>query len=113
MNSTESSTAANVRDLFETEVVPRAAAAKLFPTAADPAAATYYVRRTATTMTPSSFEILSGASRQAIEDGLTALWTEQRPDWVPLAPRVAALAAELHQVQEQEEELSPFIYVMF
>lgn len=112
MNSTESSTATNVRDFFDAEVAPRAAAA-LFPTAADPAAETYYVRRRSTTMTPSSFEILGGATQQAIEDGLKALWTEQRPDWVPLAPRVAALAAELHQVQEQEEELSPFIYVMF
>ena len=113
MNSTESTTSTNVRDFFDTEVAPRSAAAALFPTAADPAATTYYVRRRHTTMTPASFEILSGANQQAIEDGLKAMWAEQRPDWVPLAPRVAALAGELHHVQEQEEELSPFIYVMF
>ena len=71
-------------------------------------------------MSPASFELMEGCSRESIEEGLRVMWGEKNPEMTRLAPTVARLAAELHEElsaaqegQRIEGELSPFIYVMF
>ncbi len=108
MNLTE---VPSLKELFSAEVGGEHRA--LFPLGTDPDSTTYYIRRRETTMSPAAFELMQGCSRESIERGLRAMWEEKNPEMTRLAPTVARLAAELHQGQQIDGELSPFIYVMF
>lgn len=49
-----------------------------------------------------------------LSDALSRLWAEQNtPELKPLAKPMEKLAQNLYSVDEQNEEVSPFIYVMY
>ena len=111
--------AARVQEVFTTGILPiheklREAGRQYFPTAAEPAAASYYVPRARNTLAPADFELGGGASVEGFEQAMRELWTAQGcPELVPLAPALADLARAVRLREELSEEVSPFIYVMF
>ena len=109
----------SLAEFFGAEVAG-GAGRSLFPIGPDPDCESYYIRRAETAMSPASFELMEGCSRESIEEGLRVMWEGKNPEMTRLAPTVARLAVELHDrlkpVLPEEEtgaELSPFIYVMF
>jgi len=108
-----------IRRFFDAELLPLAERRRRegrasFPTHPDPAAATYYQTRSKTSMAPRDFEVSGTESVAAFEKALADLWRPQGyADLVAVAPGMARLAAMLQQREEQSEEISPFIYVMF
>lgn len=85
-----------------------------FPVKGDPNATTYYIKRDKTTMAPEDFEVVGCDAVESFREALIDLWRSQgHPQLTGLAPGLSRLAESLHQVEEQNEEVSPFIYVMF
>ncbi len=65
-------------------------------------------------MDPASFEVAGCNSFDSFEKALTDMWTSQgSPELAALAPTLSKLAKSIYLVEEQSEEVSPFIYVMF
>lgn len=80
----------------------------------DEAAESYYVEPTKGLMRPEDFELRAGESVENFVRELAALWTsEGLEDLAAMAPRLAALAAEVREDEEQPDDVSPFMYVMF
>ncbi len=108
-----------IRRFFEKRLMPAAERVKarrgeLFPLHPEPDADTYYRPRSRATMTRRDFELPGLDSPDALGPALARLW-EQRdlPELAALATEMAGLASELREVEEADEEVSPFIYVMF
>lgn len=77
-------------------------------------AESYYVEPTKGSMRPEDFELRAGESAEDFVRELAALWTsEGREELAAMAPRLAALAAEVGEDEEQPDDVSPFMYVMF
>jgi hypothetical protein len=119
MNSTDPGTPdPRVRALFDrmTAIAQslRADGREPFPMRPDPAAATYYTRRTATEMRREDFHVPACDSPEAFEKALVEYWKQQGlPELCELAPRIGALARDLCLKEEQADEVSPFVYAMF
>jgi hypothetical protein len=122
MSSTDRTAAAKakaVRTFFDKELMPLAqrlegAGRPMFPTGADPGAATYFKTRVKTTMSREDFVLPGlespGAFAQAVRDH----WQRSKfPEMAALAPSMGKLAEQLRGEPEKDEEVSPFIYVMF
>ena len=85
-----------------------------FPTKGDPSAPSYYINRKKRTMDPDDFESAGCGSLDTLERELTELWKSRGcEELLTLVPSLAALARSLYDVGEQDEEVSPFIYVMY
>jgi hypothetical protein len=110
---------AAVRAFFDKELMPLAAKLKgagrpMFPAGADPAAATYFKTRAKTTMAKEDFVVNGVESPAAFATSLKAYWQSSRfPEMAVLAPSMGRLAEQLRGEPERDEEVSPFIYVMF
>ena len=77
-------------------------------------AESYYVEPTKSLMRPEDFELRAGESVEGFVRELAALWaSEGREELALMAPRLAALAAEVSEDEEQPDDVSPFMYVMF
>ncbi len=120
MNSTDGdSITALIRSFHAEEIVPLAARLAArgkspFPLGFDPQARSYFVERTQRTMEPADFEVFGPESPGDFEQALARLWTQQGwTELAPLAPRLAEIARALYFVEDQDDEVSPFIYVMF
>src|SRR5262249_20656910 len=127
MSSTDGSTGggrdqaklAAVRAFFDQELMPLASRLKtagrpMFPTGADPAAASYFKARTKTGMAKEDFVVSGVESPGAFATALGAYWRASRfPEMAALAPSMGKLAERLRGEPEKDEEVSPFIYVMF
>jgi hypothetical protein len=84
-----------------------------FPLAPDAEAASYYVTRRRRAATADDFDVLGCCTTEELVDRLQRMWTEQgREDLVRLAPEFAALAAGL-AAEAAQEEVDPFVYVMY
>ena len=80
----------------------------------DSSAESYYVEPTKREMMPEDFELRAGESVEEFVRALAALWaSEGREELAAMAPRLAALAAEVREDEEQSDDVSPFMYVMF
>jgi hypothetical protein len=80
----------------------------------DAAAESYYVEPTKREMRPEDFELRAADSLEDFVRELAALWSsEGREELAAMAPRLAALAAEVRTDEEQTDDVSPFMYVMF
>jgi hypothetical protein len=80
----------------------------------DPKADSYYITRRRRTMTRSDFESAGCRSPDSFPDDLTRLWKgEGREDLLSLIPGLAKLARGLYNLQDQSDEVSPFVYVMY
>jgi len=108
-----------IQHFFEHELMPLASETKRqqdvipwIPIDAD--ASTYYITRQKTTMSKQDFESGGHSSVETIAADLTAFWNEHDDaNMCKLAPSLSALAKELRVVEDQNEEISPFVYVMF
>jgi hypothetical protein len=80
----------------------------------DAAAESYYVEPTKREMRPEDFELRAADSVEDFVRELAALWSsEGREELAAMAPRLAALAAEVRENEGQTDDVSPFMYVMF
>lgn len=80
----------------------------------DAADTTAYVRRTRTEMAPADFEQADVTTPEELERRLCILWEAQGcAELLPLARPLARLAHDLRTDEEQDADVSPFIYVMF
>jgi len=108
-----------VRSFFDKELMPlasklRAAGRPMFPTAGEPAASTYFKTRAKTAMAKEDFVVNGVESPAAFADGLGAYWRASRfPEMAALSPSMGKLAEQLRGEPEKDDEVSPFIYVMF
>ena len=104
---------------FREVLVPAAQAEResgreFFALRPDAEAESYYVEPTKSLMRPEDFELRAGESVEDFVRELAALWaSEGREGLAAMAPRLAALAAEVREDEEQRDDVSPFMYVMF
>lgn len=115
----DDATLTEVRRFFCKALMPLARRLKyegrvFFPVKAEPQLQTYYVTRDKTSMVSEDFEMAGCDSIDNLEEALINMWTSQGyPELNTLAPALTKLAQSLHFVEEQNEEVSPFVYVMF
>ena len=92
----------------------RATGREFFALRPEASAESYYVEPTKRSMAPEDFELRAADSVEDFVRELAALWaSEGREGLAALAPRLAALAAEVREDEEQRDDVSPFMYVMF
>jgi hypothetical protein len=92
----------------------RASGREFFALRPDASSESYYVEPTKREMKPEDFELRASESIEAFVRELAALWSsEGREDLAAMAPRLASLASELREDEEQSDDVSPFMYVMF
>ena len=85
-----------------------------FPTGFDPIARSYYMSRKKTSMDKADFELTSCYSTDGLRQYLHEMWTDQGDsELAALACEMSHLADLLYQIEDETEEVSPFIYVMF
>ncbi|MBL7124598.1 MAG: hypothetical protein ISS51_00680 [Dehalococcoidales bacterium] len=120
MNSTrDDDTLLEVTRFFFEELMPLAKKLQdegkaFFSVKPNPNAQTYYKKREKTIMHPESFEVVGCDSFDSFEEALIDMWTSQGySELTKLAPTLLKLAKSLYFVEEQSEDISPFIYVMF
>lgn len=126
MNSTEARgeerdalKAQRASDFFREVLVPlalkeRESGREFFALRPEASAESYYVEPTKREMRPEDFELRAGESVEEFVRELAALWSsEGREELAATAPRLAALAAEVREDEEQPDDVSPFMYVMF
>jgi hypothetical protein len=119
MSSTNAAKLAAVRAFFGEELMPLAAKLKgagrpMFPTGADAAASTYFKTRTNTAMSRADFVVHGTESPEAFVQAMQAYWERSLlPEMAVLAPTMAKLAVQLRGAPEKNDEVSPFMYVMF
>lgn len=124
MSSTERPTTdpakqAAVRAFFDKELMPlaqrlKAAGRPMFPTRADPNATTYFKTRARTVTAREDFTLGGVESPAAFAAAMEAFWKRSAfPEMTALAPSMGRLAEALRGQPEKDEDVSPFIYVMF
>jgi hypothetical protein len=93
----------------------RAAGREFFAPRPDAEAESYYVEPTRRVTTREDFELRAADSVEEFVRGLAALWASEGREELAaaMAPRLAALAAEVREDGEQRDDVSPFMYVMF
>jgi hypothetical protein len=100
--------------LVPVALVERERGRAFFALRPDASAESYYVEPTKRAMKPEDFELRAADSVEEFVRELAALWaSEGREELASMAPRLAALASELREDEEQTDDVSPFMYVMF
>lgn len=106
-------------DFFNEVLVPvalseRASGREFFALRPDVEAESYYVEPTKRAMKPEDFELRASESIEEFVRELATLWSsEGREELAAMAPRLASLASELREDEQQSDDVSPFMYVMF
>ena len=123
MNLTKTKQKANIhpkiQHFFEQELMPLTAKIKqqqeIIPWVhLDADAITYYKTRPKTTMSKEDFEIGGHSTLESFAADLTSFWDDNKDyNFCELVPQLVELASELHVDEGQNEEISPYIYVMF
>ena len=123
MNSTNIQQKANIhpkiQNFFEQELMLLATELKqqgdIIPwVSLDADASTYYKTRQKTSMSKQDFEIGGHSTLETFAADLTAFWENNDDSKLcKLIPSLTELANELYFVEDESEELSPYIYVMF
>ena len=123
MNSTNIQQKANIhpkiQNFFEQELMLLATELKqqgdIIPwISLDADASTYYKTRQKTSMSKQDFEIGGHSTLESFAADLTAFWENNDDSKIcKLIPSLTELANELYFVEDESEELSPYIYVMF
>jgi len=123
MNSTNIQQKANIhpkiQNFFEQELMLLATELKqqgdIIPwVSLDADASTYYKTRQKTSMSKQDFEIGGHSTLETFAADLTAFWENNDDSKIcKLIPSLTELANELYFVEDESEELSPYIYVMF
>jgi hypothetical protein len=108
-----------LRVLFLQQLVPladriKSSGVEFLASSLDPKAETYYVTREKRTMSRADFEWGGCSSVDAFPAQLAELWrTQGHEELATLAPVLGKLAAALQTEETQDEDVSPFIYVMY
>lgn len=106
-------------DFFREVLVPaarseREAGREFFALRPDAEAESYFAEPAKGSMRPEDFELRACESVEDFVRELAALWaSEGREGLAAMAPRLAALAAGVREDEEQTDDVSPFMYVMF
>lgn len=106
-------------DFFREVLVPvalkeRESGREFFALRPEAEAESYFVEPTKREMRPEDFELRACESVEEFVRELAALWaSEGREGLASMAPRLAALASEVREDEEQPDDVSPFMYVMF
>ncbi len=106
-------------DFFNEVLVPvalggRESGREFFALRPDAETESYYVEPTKRAMKPEDFELRAADSVEDFISELAALWvSEGRDELASMAPRLLALASEVREDEEQADDVSPFMYVMF
>lgn len=106
-------------DFFREVLVPlalkeRESGREFFALRPEASAESYYVEPAKREMRPEDFELRACESVEEFVRELAALWSsEGREELAAMAPRLAELAAEVRDDEEQPDDVSPFMYVMF
>lgn len=80
----------------------------------NPGAKTYYVKRRKTSMLREDFETPCSHLPQDFDSQLAELWKSQGfAELTILVKSLSKLVSLLYQIEEQGEEISPFIYIMY
>ncbi len=92
----------------------RAMGREFFALRGDDAVESYYVEPTNRVMESEDFELRASESIEEFVRELAALWSSEGcEELAAMAPRLAALASEVREAEEQTDDVSPFMYVMF
>ena len=120
MNSTSDKNISKADEFFFEVLVPLA---KMLHSKNDPiffhkkpdlAKETYFITRKKVTMAPEDFEVEGCNSPEDLKKALISLWITEGHTALPImADAIVELAESVHQTEEQNSEVSPFIYVMF
>ena len=108
-----------IQHFFEQELMPLTAKIKqqqeIIPwVRLDADAITYYKTRPKTTMSKEDFEIGGHSTLESFAADLTSFWDDNKDyNFCELVPQLVELASELRVDEDQNEEISPYIYVMF
>lgn len=107
-------------DFFNEVLVPvalreRERGREFFALRPDASAESYYVEPTKRAMRQEDFELRAADSVEEFVRELAALWASEGREELAaaMAPRLAALASEVREDEEQTDDVSPFMYVMF
>ena len=121
MSSTEDQVegAVEIARFFDEHVLPMSIAARTrgepaFPPGPDPKLDSYWVIRARPSMRAEDFRAPSCLDVDELAACLAAHWTRAgRGELAALAPQFAELARISRTTEEQDAEVSPFIYTMF
>ena len=120
MSSTdEARLARRLHRFFDERVLPASRAARerrgeLFERHPDPARESYWLERPRRAMRREDFELAGLESPEHLGRALAALWkARDMPELAALAGELGELAGDLRQTEQEADEVSPFIYVMF
>ena len=108
-----------IQIFFEQELMKLAAEMKqqkdIIPwVALDASAHTYYKTRQKISMSKHDFEIGGHSTLETFAADLTEFWKNNHDSKLcKLVPSLAELANELYVVEDENEEVSPYVYVMF
>ena len=108
-----------IQHFFEQELMPLTAKIKqqqkIIPWVhMDADAITYYKTRPKTTMSKEDFETGGHSTLESFAADLTSFWDDNKDyNLCELVPQLVELASELRVDEDQNEEISPYIYVMF
>ena len=108
-----------IEDFFEQVLMPLTAKIKqqqeIIPWVhLDAEATTYYKTRPKKFMSEKDFEIGGHSKLETFAADLTAFWNDNKDhDFCELATKLEKLAYELRVDEDKNEEISPYIYVMF
>jgi hypothetical protein len=104
---------------FDRELAPLAGRLReerrpLFPLGPDARAASYWIPRRRRAMAREDFEALGAATAEEAAELLARHWrAEGLGGLAALAPAMGALALRLRDLEDEAEEVSPFVYVMY
>lgn len=116
---TDRKTDAAVKSFFDGELMPLAAKMKaaghsFLDVKHDPKATTYYLPRSKRSMDRADFEALAELAPDSLSRLLAAFWKARKNEaLVPLAASIAKLAAAPHATERPDEDVSPFVYMMY
>ena len=108
-----------VKQFYYSQLLPLAKALQrqgktFFDKSFDSSCNSYYIKRSKTTMDSVDFESVDCPDVDAMEQVLIKMWAESGDSaLIQLVPEIAALAQRLYLKEAQDEEVSPFVYVMF
>jgi hypothetical protein len=104
---------------FDGELMPlasrlRASDPGVFLAKVDPAAESYYVKRTKRTMSKADFEVAACVDGAEFARRLAAHWNACGCGALaPLAPSIGKIADAVRVEEHDNADVSPFVYVMF
>ena len=103
---------------FREQLVPVGQRAKaegdMFPMGPDPSLRSYYRKRSKQTLARADFEEPSVRTPEELGAKLAAMWQALGDaELARLAPQMQKLAGELKKAHQKQDDVSPFIYVMY